>query len=202
MKRSFFQATSLIVASGFVLPLFAQPARADDSIILRCTPSFDHCAHATTLPLYGGWIDAKHLWYIITDASDVNGAGKLGIVYSPDPASVGIGATRHVAQLGDRYVFEAGPDFSQQRSYEGSVADRYSSFARFGSVAGALNAPTFAPDGERPYAQNGYQLLLNEQVLPGDNAPRITDFSMFAAQGAYQAGLLVNYPDVVLIIRL
>jgi hypothetical protein len=199
MKRSFFQATTLVVVSGFVLPLFAQPARADDSIILRCTRSSDRCAHATTLPLHRGWIDGKPLSYIITDASDVNGVRKLGIVYSPDPASVGHGATRHVAQLGDRYVFEGALDFSQQRSYEASagsfrlesfnprsVGDRYSPFVRVGGIAGALNAPTFAPDGERP----------------ADSAPRIADIAMFAAQGANSAASLVNYPDVVLTIRL
>jgi len=213
MKRSFFQATAIVVASGLVLPLLARPARADDSLFLRCASSVDRCARATTQTLYGGWIDRKPLWYIITDASDLSGASKVGAVYSPDPASAGNGA-RQAAQLGDRYVFEGGDNLSRQRSYEvstggfppesfnpHSVGDRYSPFVRVGGIAGALNTPTFAPDGERPYAQKGYSPLLNMQVLPADNAPRFTDFALFA-QGANPAGFLVNYADVVRIIRL
>jgi hypothetical protein len=192
MKRSFFLATSLVVVCGIVLPLFAQPARADHSVILRCARPFDRCAHATTLPVYGGWIDGRQ---------------------SPDPASVSNGATRHVFQLGDRYVFEGGRDFSRQRSYESTGAfpqksfnprsvGGYSPVVRVGGIAGALNALTFASDDERPYAQNGYSPLLKMQVLPADNAPRIIDFAMFAARSANPAGFLVNYPDVVRIIRL
>jgi|SRR5579862_942356 len=192
MKRSFFQATSLIIVSGIALPLFAQPALADDSVILRCAPSFDRCARATTL----------------------NGAKKLGVVYSPDPASVSNGAARHVAQLGDRYVFEDGRGFSRQRSYEANTvafpqksfdlrsAGGYSPFVRVGGIARTLNALTFASDGERPYAQNGYSKLPNMQVLPADNAPRVIDFAMFAARSANPAGFLVKYSDVVRIIRL
>lgn len=197
MKRSFFQATALVVVSGFVLPLFVQPARADDSIILRCAPSFERCTRATTLPLCGGSIDRRPLRY------------------SPYPANFGTCATQYVAKLGARYVFEGGPDFSQQPSPEAStggfssesfnprsVGDRYAPAVRVGGTAGALNAPILAPDRERPYAQNGYSPLLNMQVLPANNAPRITDFAMFAAQGPKPAGFLVNYPVVVQIIRL
>lgn len=170
MKRPFFQATVLAAASGFVLLLFAQPVWANDSIILRCASSFDRCAHATALPLYGGWIDGK-----------------------PDPAGAGNGATRLAAKLGTRYVFEGGPDFSGQR---------YSPFVRVGGIAGVLNAPTFAPDGERPYGQNAYSPLLNMQVRLVDNARRIRDFAMSAARGANPAGFLVNHPDVVQVIQL
>lgn len=199
MKSSFFQATSLVVVSAIMLPLFAQPARADDTVILRCAPSFVRCADATS--------------YIIEHPSDVNGARKLGGAYSPDPASISNSATRHVAQLGDRYVFEGGRDFSRQRSYEARTsgfasesfnlhsAEAYSAFLRVGG-AGASNALTFASDGERPYARNGYSPAVNMQGLPADNAPRIIDFAMFAARGANPAGFLVNYPDVVRIIRL
>jgi hypothetical protein len=200
MKRTFFQATSLAVVSAIALPLFAQPARADDSVILRCAPSFDRCAVATS--------------YVIEDASDENRAKRLGAVYSSDSAGVTNGATRHVAQLGDRYVFEGSRDFSRQRSYEASTGGfrpesfnlhsvgAYSAFLRVGGIAGASDALTFAPDGERPYAQKRYSPLVNTQALSADNAPRIIDFAMFAAREANPAGFLVNYPDVVRIIRL
>jgi hypothetical protein len=200
MKRSFFQATAIVVAFGFVPPLFAQPARADDSTVLRCAPSFERCEHATTLPLHAGWVDGRPGRHIIVDASDVNEARKLGVVYSPYPANVGNGAAQHVAKLSARYVFEGGLDFSQQRWLEASTGG--SSFVRVGGIEGALNAPILAPDRVRPYAQNGYSALLNMQLLPADNAPRMTDFAMFAAHGANPAGFLVNYPDVVQIIRL
>ena len=213
MKCSFFQAMALVAASAFALPLFAQPARADGSIILRSTPSFDLCAHAATLPLYGRWVDEKPMSYIITNASDVNAARRLGVVFPSYLASIGKGPTQHVATLGDRYVFEGGPDFSQQRSYEAStggfqpesfnprcVGDTYSPFASVGGIAGVLDEPMFAPDGERPYARNRYSPLLNKEVLPAENAPRVTDFAMFA--GAKPAGFLVNYPYMIRIIRL
>jgi hypothetical protein len=202
MKRPFFQTTALVVVSVIVLPLFAQPARADDSVILRSAPSFDPRAHATTLSLCGGWINGKPLSYIIKDASDVNGARKLGVVYSPDPASVGNRATRHVAKLGDRYVFEGGTGGFSPESFNPRSVGGYSPFVRVGGIAGALNAPTFASGSERSYAQTGYSPLLNMQELPADNAPRVTDFARFAAQGAYLQGFLVNYSDVVRIIRL
>jgi hypothetical protein len=148
------------------------------------------------------------------DASYVNGATRLGVVNPPDPASVSNGATRRVDQLGDRYVFEGGPDFCRQRSYDESTggfplesfnlrsAGAYSPFLRVGGIAGALNAQAFASDAEHPYAQNGYSALVNMQVLPADSALRIIDFAMFAARGANPTGVLVNYPDVVRIIRL
>lgn len=147
MKRPFFRAAALVVASGFALPLFGQPARADDSVTL--------------------------LWY------------------SPDPASLGNGVRRQVAQLGGRYVFEGGPGFSRQRSHEGSTG-----------VAGLLSALTAAPGAEHPYVQNGYSPLQSMRVLAADSAHRITDSATLAAQGPYPAGFLANFPGVVRIIRL
>jgi hypothetical protein len=105
MKRLFFRATALVVAFGFMLPLFAQPARADD--VMR---------------------------HIIRDAPDVKGARKLALV---DPASIGNGATRHVAQPNDRYVFEA--RFAPESFSPRGKGDQHSPVVRV-DIAEALNA--------------------------------------------------------------
>lgn len=81
MNRSFCQAAAFAAAVAVMLPLSA-PAIADSSIILRSTRSFDRTAHTATLPLHEGWVDGRPVWYIITDASDVNEARTLGVVYS------------------------------------------------------------------------------------------------------------------------
>lgn len=195
MKRSFFLVMALVAASRFVLPLFAQPARASGSIILRGTPSIDHYSgHAARLPSYHGWVDGKLVWYIIPDAPDLTETRKLG-----------------VAKL-DGYVFEGGPDFYQRRLHEVGAGIfppesfnprtvRYSLSVRFNSIAGVWGAPMAAPDGERPYAPNRYSLLIMK-VPPAENAPRITDFAVITVQGARPAGYTANYPNVIPLIRL
>ena len=195
MKRLFFLAVALLAASGFVLPL-AQPARANRAVTLRGTPSFDHYGtHSTTSPVYKGWGDGKPVWYIITDAFNVSETRKLG-----------------VAKL-DRYVFKGWPDLSQQRSSEartvGFLPDSfnprsaaYLPLGRVGVIAGVWDAPVVASDSEPQYALNRFSPLLSMEVLPAQNAPRITDFAVITVQGARPAGFTVNYPNVIQIIRL
>jgi hypothetical protein len=157
MNRSSFQAAVLAATFAFALALFPRPVWADGTIILKSTRSIDRTAHTATLPLYEGWVDGNPVWYIVTDASDANEARHLGVVYSPDLASIGKGALQHVAKRGARYVFDGAPDFSQRRSYvasaggfpptssnPGSVGDRYSPFVRVDGIPGVLNAPIVA----------------------------------------------------------
>lgn len=132
-----------------------------DKIVLKSALAIDYSKHTVTLPLYRGVYGGKAAWYIITDASDLNQARKLHVVFSPSLAGLAGSAVQHVAKRGNDSVFEGAPDFSKERTYvagkagfppvsatPGGVGDsKYSPFIRMDGVPGVLNAPIVATGG-------------------------------------------------------
>ena len=159
-NRVFSRAASLAVLAALLATSSGHTLAANlsDKVVLRSALSIDYNKHTVTLPLYRGLHDGKSVWYIITDASDLNEAGKLRVVFSPTLAKLTKSAAEHVTKRGNDYVFEGAPDFSGARTYvagkagfppasatPGGVGDsRYSPFIRIDGVRGVLNAPIVA----------------------------------------------------------
>lgn len=133
-------------------------ADLSDKVTLKSALAIDHTKHTVTLPLYRGIHDGKSVWYIITDASDLNEAKKLSVAFSPILTNLAGSAEQHVTKRGNEYLFEGVPDFSKTRTYVGGRAgfppmsatpggvgdSKYSPFIRADGIPGVLNAPIVA----------------------------------------------------------
>jgi hypothetical protein len=123
------------------------------------------CLAAPTPPYDGRRVEFDTtVWYIVTDASDVGVAKKLGVVYSPDIASIGAAAIQNAKIVNGELRFEGAPDFRPRRVYvaskggfpptsfhPGAVADAaYSPFVHVQGWPGIINASIVAT-GDGPY---------------------------------------------------
>ncbi len=150
--------TALAIGWLATLPSYSLAASASDKIVLKSALAVDYNKHTVTLPLYRGIHGGKSVWYIITDASDLNTARKLRVVFSPSLAYLAEPAVQRVAKRGKEDIFEGAPDFSKARTYvagkagfppvsatPGGVGDaKYSPFIRMDGIPGVLNAPIVA----------------------------------------------------------
>jgi hypothetical protein len=151
-------------ASVVALSATAPASAASPGTFLPNTISVNRQQHTAVLPVRKGSANGTTVWYVVTDASDVGVAKKLGVVYSPDIASIGTAATQGAKMVNGELQFDGAPDFSPTRAYvaskdgfppasfrPGGVADAaYSPFVHVQGWPGIINASIVAT-GDGPY---------------------------------------------------
>jgi hypothetical protein len=153
-----------IIATAVALGATMPAAAASRGVFLPNTISVNRQQHTAVLPVHKGSARSTTVWYIVTDASDVGVAKTLGVVYSPDIASIGAAATQNAKIVNGELRFDGTPDFRPTRVYvaskggfppasfqPGAVADAaYSPFVHVQGWPGIINASIVAT-GDGPY---------------------------------------------------
>jgi hypothetical protein len=134
-------------------------------LFFKSVNGVDTTAHTATFPLHHGTVNGRSVWYILTDASDVDVAKARGLDFAPDLANLASAAIAPATlETGGDIAFAGAPDFSPARTYVASAGgfpptsatpggiagDAYSPFVRVKGIAGVLNAPIVAT-GDGPF---------------------------------------------------
>src|SRR5262245_13547335 len=79
--------------------------------------AFDTIAGTVTLPLYGGRVGDKHVWYIVTESSDKADAARRGVTWAPRMAALATSkAVQPAFESPSGITFSAGVNFSPEWS--------------------------------------------------------------------------------------
>lgn len=81
------------------------------------TIAIDTLAGTVTLPLHGGRVGDRHVWYVVTESSDQADAARRGVTWAPRMAALATSkAVQPAVETADGIVFTAGVNFKPELS--------------------------------------------------------------------------------------
>ncbi|HVA28023.1 MAG TPA: hypothetical protein VNF68_07570 [Candidatus Baltobacteraceae bacterium] len=163
MKRLFIALAGILALSTGV----ASAAQLLHSkFTIASVLSVDTATHAATFRLHKGSVEGKTVWFIVTDASSVVAAKKLGVNYAPSLANLGAAAIEK-AKLNDdaTFTFTGGPSFAATRTYVPGAGG----FPPSSATPGGTSDATYSPFVRLTNSMPG--VVLNAPVVATGNGP-------------------------------
>ena len=156
--------------------------------------AIDTAKHTVTLVLARGFIDAKPVYYLSTEASDPVASAVERATYEPRLAKASPAAEIPIGVVVNGPVAAADAQGLAFLSLHTPLADDATP-ANVATIGSPFNVLSLVPDTKNPYADNGYSPLWNVMAAGAPQTKRITSYAGIASISK-PAGFAVNCPAI------
>jgi hypothetical protein len=156
--------------------------------------AIDTAKHTVTLVLARGFVDAKPVYYLSTEASDPVASAVERATYVPRLAKASPAAEIPIGVVVDGPVDAMDAQGLTYLTLHTPLADDATA-ANVTTIGSPFNVLSLVPDTKNPYAENGYSPLWNAMAVGAPQTKRITSYSGIAPI-AKAAGFVVNCPAI------